>query len=424
MKKLLMLLFVAVLCVGMLTACGAEPPTDNDIAKALQKEGFIDEDIDLDDVKITHEEVKEAEEGYCIYVEEVDMNDDKDRTKVECTLILTEGVVQTSLPLEIDFRVRDDDSWRCKEVERGEETVLLIGNIPDEDIEEQMDYTGVSVDDAYFSMYDENVTWKAKEHKLDGEGMTDTVTFECTGEYGYKKYDFTVEIEFEYYAGGNYWSYNSVEVVDSTVDFVDAYKDVPASDDVQAELEASDEYYYYRDYYYYSEGDIQNLQLGEISQDNRALYIPVTFTLADAGAMTLDLSATMYYYYDNEDGWEFQYITDEDLLDLTCDAVGTWVYKTEERVYTMVIKDEMRDDSDYMDVEITIEFLLDGTSCKYRAYLYEYEGEGGYMTVYSDSWIEQPTTSSYVYMESFSGMLEGGRFVSNSSWSTWAFDRQ
>ncbi len=425
MKKSWLLMLVAILCMAVLTGCGGpEDPTDKEILKGLQKKGFIDEEIDIDDVVITHKEDEEPAEGYHVYVKEIDMDDDKEQTDVTCILTITEEFVQKQQEVVIDFRVRDDKSWRCKEAEAEEdETVKLIANVPDSVIKEQMGWTGVTVDDRYFSMESDNVTWSVKEHKLDSEKMTDTVSFACNGEYGYKIYDFTISMVLKYNANSEYWSNEGVEVGDYTTTLTEEYQKMPTAEDVLTAMKDKGDYIYNRGYYYLNgEGiTVSDFEIGETVPEDKQMYVDMAFLISD-GIMTFTVDGSVYYYYDESNEiWQYRYMEDYEITAVSCDAIGTWYYTDGMTSYVLTITDTLYPDSTYLYAEVEVTFE-DASTCKYTAYLYEYEGEGGDMTVYAQEWITEPTIS--YYMENFSGSIENGKFVGNYSWDDWQFEKQ
>lgn len=413
--KALLLGMLMVLCLGVLTACGVKEPTEDDVKEALEDKEYLPGSKKGEDKK---------DVDYEISVDKVRMSDDKDEARVTCTLVVKEGSVETSTEYKIKFKLRDDKSWKVKEVEAGDAETKLVSGITDDDIKELVKSIYVYVDNASIDFDDETTTFKIGDHDTDLEGMKDTVTLECTGEEGFSKYSFDLEVEFYYSTYDNKWYVNNKKVENIETSYADGYEVEFTKEDIAADLKnvtqtlpVMGEYYEFTD----ENATIEVTKIGETEYDNYYSYTTVTikYTISD---VVMEVELELEYYYD-DDGWEFQWIEKGTVLSFDSDIIGTYKGTDGDKNITIVIKNEFyKEDSRNLAAEVTV--TTNGITYSYSAYVSNYEpSDEGYISIAGYEWITEPSDASY-YKESYTGSFANGAITPRYSWDKWSFTKQ
>lgn len=235
MKKYKLLLFtlVSVLVMGLFVGCGkVAEPTEADVRKALEDEGYIKDDKDDDDdddgAASGDADSENSDSGDVAPKKEVKtevkinkcrLNDDKDKATVKASLFVTEGPVETETEFDISFRLTDSKKWKPKSVDKESTTQKLVSGTTDEEAEKLIKNMSYNVDDLYVSGSDCEV--KIDKHELNEENMTDVVTATLKGESGIKKVEFEAEITFKH--AGN-WYMEEKKITKSSSSYADNYK--------------------------------------------------------------------------------------------------------------------------------------------------------------------------------------------------------
>ncbi len=414
--KTLLLGSLMVMTFSILTACGKVPePTADDVIEAL-----VDEDV------ITKEQKKEG--NFEVKINEVEINEDQDKATVECEFTIQDGPISKTTEYEIKFKIRDDnETWKVRKgkVEAGETKSELTEEITDEKVKELIAYDSFSAEDEYISLSDDTTTYEIKEHSLDKEAMTDTVTVEGVATEGYRVISFTVKYTFAY-SGSWYWS--SDEVTESSAEFVDGYEIEELKTEDFAQMLADDgESFWIMGYYYDADSEdvtISDVVLGEIEYNGRYAYADVTFVVKEADVeLALDSEVVLYFDTDTSE-WSFNYFNDYTLTSFKCGAIGTWKGTNNEDTVVITIKDTLVEDDDNLSASITIT-TPEGVTGTYDAYIYEYEPDNLYMSIEDLEWTTEPSDTS-LYKETFYGYYDEtiSTFKGRYSWDKWSFTKE
>lgn len=414
--KALLLGSVMVFALGMLTACGKVPePTVDDVVEAL-----VDEDV------ITKEQKKEGK--YEVKINDIDINDDQDKATVECEFTIQDGPISKTTEYEIKFKIRDDkETWRVRsgKVEAGETKSELTEEISDDKAKELIAWDSFEVEDEYVSMDDENTTYEIKEHKLDKEAMTDTVTVEGTAKEGYLDITFTVKYTFSY--SGN-WYLTTDEVTESSSEYVDGYEITDLKTEDFATMLADDgESFWVMGYYYNADSEdvtISDVVLGEIEYSGSYAYADVSFVVKEADVEFVMDSEVVLYFDTETSEWAFNYFNDYSLTSFKCGAIGTWKGTNNEDTVVITIDDTLVEDDDNLSASITIT-TPEGVTGTYDAYINEYEPGNLYMSIEDLDWTTEPSDTS-LSKETFYGYYDEtiSTFKGAYSWDKWSFTKQ
>ena len=411
--KALMLGFVMLMAVGMFTACGDVPePTEDDILDA-----FEDEEI------LTKDQIKNEE--YELEIGDIEIDDDQEKATVECTLSITNGSVCYSTEFELKFKIKDDkESWKFRKLEAGETTEKLVAGISDEDLESYLSWSSFSIDGDYIYFDSSTTEYEIKEHKLDAEEKTDTITIEGTGQYGLKTYEFTLECVCQYEYG---WNSPSIEVVESDSEYVEGYEHEFTEEEVMETIQEYDSYIYVMGVdYYFTDSDmkVEGVEIGEVEFDEFYCTLNADATISKGDIKFTKMVEISYEFDTDSKEWELNWINWWDTTSFTCSAIGTWVGTVNGNSVTLTISEEFLED--YTCPKVLVEGITaEGEAYSYTAYVGSYgvgEDSVAYMEIWAYEWVTKVDT---VWMSSFEGYIGAdGVFVPEYSWDEWSFTKQ
>lgn len=440
MKKFrfLLLAMLLVLSMAFFTGCGVKEPTLEDVEEALRDEGYLpedDDDSDKDSDEDSDEGSADAEkdknkDDWEVTIDKCKLNDDKDKATVTATLKVTNEFVETSTEFKITFKIKDDKSWKCKEIEKGDSESKLISGVPDETAEKLIKNKSFNIEEGDISVYiyDEKLTsLTLGEHKNDLENMKDVVTISGTGVDGFLEIEFSAEVTFSFDSYDNSWFVSDTKVLSGAkVDFVDSYKFSLSASDIQSDILDDDEYCYFMGaYYYYNECEISDFEVEDVEPNGTSYYleVPCTFTVKN-GDVALTISAAVEYYY-NGTAWEYEYIYDETLVSWESDIIGTWkgVHEGEGNV-TIDIPAEFDEDG-YLFATVTVASTENGTY-SFTSKVYGYDPETGEIDLSFGEWITMPKDGNTYGYTNYSGEIskDDGVWRSSYSWDTYSFSKQ
>lgn len=405
--KVLAVSLVLIFAIGCLTACGkVEKPTKNDVIDAL-----------IDEKYLTEEETDV--ERFGVSIEKNKLNGDEDRATVECVVTTPNGSLNKKTTYKVTFKLRDDKSWKCREVEKVSTKEELAAGITDEDAKEILAYQRILAgeNNVYFS--NEKTVYEIGSHETDLEAKTDKVTVTGSTETAYKTIKFEVVFTFTY---SSYWNVTSSEVVSFSEDYIESYKLEPTAEQVIADLKGKDLSLTILDtrYYFTSAGvNVSDIKVEKSQLDRNTGYVPVTFTI-NMSDVAATVEAKLYYYYSNS-VWAFRSISEWKLVSYKCNAIGKWVGTDGDNKVTITITDEIYN-SRYLKAEVT-GVAANGDEYKYSAYIDEYEPDNSYMSVQAETWVQRPATAD-VDMETYNGYYASNKFTPSYSWNKWSFEKQ
>ncbi len=211
-KKLLVLIAILLMTMVFATGCGVEDPTESDVRKVLEKIGAIPDDADDED------EDDEDSVKYSIKIDKVDLNDDKDRATVECTLNIEGPVTTIAQQYEMKFRLSDSKRWRIKSGDLEDDVEMVSEKLATEISEDAFmdlldEMYSIQVGETYVEM-SEVTDLKVTKHELSEDDLVDKVTFTGNATYGISTYAFTATAECQYYDGLQEWGIRSCDVDD------------------------------------------------------------------------------------------------------------------------------------------------------------------------------------------------------------------
>ena len=392
--------------IGMLTACGKVPePTERDVLKGLEKEGYISE-------------TQVDEDVFSVQMKEVEIDDDKEGATVECVLSSDQEYVRVNTEYKIKFKIRDDkESWKVRKVTQNETTYELINSISDTDLENRLYWESIEIDGVYIYFYNDSTTYTVVDHEINAEAMTDVVTLEVTGSSSYKEVKATVKYTLRYDYSYGSWYTDAVEIVDTETSYVEGYEITLAEDRVIEDIIDEKDYVYMLGCYYYIDSDeitISNVRIGENQYNDSYMNVPVTITVSYED-VSFDVTYDLQYYFDSYDmEWEIYWLQITAYENFNSNFVGVWTGTSEDGQVTLTINDFFHEDyTDYLDVvvEITTD---DGQTYSFSAYVNSYNPETGYIYIYDYDWIEEPTES--YYREDFYGYIDETTFESDDYW--------
>lgn len=439
MKKFrfLLLAMLLVFSMALFTGCGVEEPTLEDVEEALRDEGYLPEDDDADkdsddeDGGSDNEDTdkKDNKTEWEVTIDKCKLNDDKDKATVTATLKVTNGSVETSTEFKITFKIKDDKSWKCKEVEKGESESKLVSGISDEEAEKIAKTCSYNIEEGDIDAYvygDSLSSLTVGEHENDLENMKDVVKFTATGVDGFIEVEFEAEVTFYYSVSGEYWYASDVKVLSGAkVDFVDSYKFSADAKDVQAALEEEDDYcYFLGSYYYYNECELTDFEIEDVEPNGSSYYleVPCSFTMTN-GDVSMKITATVEYYYDGS-GWEYEYIYDETLESWESDIIGTWKGVDEgEGNVTIEIPADFDEDG-YLFATVTVASTDNGTY-SYTMKVYGYDPVTGEIDLSFGEWITMPKDGNTYGYTNYGGEISknDGVWRSTYSWDNYSFSK-
>lgn len=394
-----------------------------------------EESEDKDDSK--SDDAKDEAKGYSyeITIDKCKLNDDKNQAKVEATLSEKDGPVEKKTEFEIKFKLKDDKkTWKAKEkdVEAGEPETKLVSGISDKEAEKLIkDYYSVYVGDTYIETEDFSKLEKT-DSKLDEEGMKDDVKYSV--EASTKRYDlsFDIEVSFRYFMGyggeSGYWSIYNLEADSSSVkkEVSEAFKFEP---DEAALTEFIKNYglYLYVVGTSYNTNDtnveISNVKLDKADPgDSTYVYVPCTFDVVIDKRITVGYKCEVEYYYDDTKGWNPDYLSGSEVVDVKGDWAGTWegtMNKSYDQKPTSIDKvtiviDDTLDADGYPTATVTI---VDHDTKKgtysWKAKLSQYGINDGsdYMYISFVEWIKKNAEVGEYDYTSISGTVTNGTFT-------------
>lgn len=406
-NRLFVLALVVILAMSALTACKkVKNPTKNDVIDAL-----------VDEKQIT-KEVSENK-NFKVKIDDVDLNDDKDRATVECSTTFPDGSLNVVTEYEIEFKLRDSGSWKVKEVKQVSRKTELASGITDEEIKSILENNSVLVDSDYVYFNSEKTSYEIGKHTTDLKEKTDKVIITGTSKTNYEEIKFEVECTFTY--TGSKWRKTDDKVISSSKDFLDAYKLEPTADQVYADMKAKDLSFTVlgRTYYLTQTGvTVTDITIGKAELQNSNAYLPVTCTVkCDDVAAKYELKLR-YTYADEK--WSYRSVNNSKLLGITCGAIGTWTGTHGTLNVTINVKDTLKENTSYLEAEVS-GTTANGETYKYSAYLSRYNLADKTMRIYAVDWIQRPATQNVSKYSYSSGTIENGVF---SYGSTYSFTKQ
>lgn len=454
MKKFrfLVLAMLLVLSMALFTGCSkVKEPTLEEVEEALRDEGYLpedeedsdkdDEDADKDeessdeesteDESAEEESKKEDKVEWSVTIDKNKLNDDKDKATVDCTLTVKDGSMETTTEFEVEFKLRDDKTWKCRDVEQGDSETKLVEGISDDLATKLLEETSFSIDaeDAY--LYSEDVTSiTLGEHENDLENMQDVVTVTVTGESGVRMFEFDVKVTFyydQYDEWGDGWYISNKEVLDGAkVDYAEGYQLDASPENVIKMITAEDAYesvYFLGTYYdFYSEDvEITDMEVGDYELDGSSwIEIPCSWTVK-SGDVTLEMEADLEFYFDGE-SWAYDWMYNDVVTSWSSDIIGTWKGVDEDYGnVTIEIPNELNEDGDLF-ATVTIATAENGTY-SYYADVYDYYAADGSIDLYFEEWITMPKDGDEYAYVNYDGTIVDGVWTGSYSWDNYEFTK-
>ena len=401
-----LLVGMMLIVVAMLTACSNVPkPTEKDVLKALEKEGYIS--------GIDNEECS-------VQMDEVEIDDDKEGATVECVVSYEEDLVRKSTEYKIKFKIRDDkETWKVKKVTERDTTYELIKGISNESLEDLLRWESYLIENNYINFDSSNTTYNVLNHELRCQEMIDVVTMEVNGKLGYKSAKVTVKYTLSYVCNGDqgYWNIQEKEIIGTETAFVEGYVVTLSEDRVLEDIISKKSYVYMLGTSYYLTDEnvsFSNIKIGESVYDGYYMYVPVSLT-ATYDKVSFDIHCNLAYYFDTYDmKWYANGFMDISCDNFNSDIIGVWTGTSEgNQVVLTINKDWHAAHTSYLDVKVEVTTST-GIYYSYSAYLREYDPSSNYICIYGYSWIVEPT--GYHYQDDFVGYCIDGEMSPYYSW--------
>ena len=404
------ILFVAT----MLTACGSVPePTQEDVLKALEKEGYItEESIDNEEVLVQMNEVK--------------INDDKDGASVECVVTSETDVVRVNTEYKIRFEIKDDkESWKVKKVSTRKRTYELNNPIPEADLTNLLRWESVSTEDGYIYFDDSHTTYTVVNHEIQSAEMLDVVTVEVNGRLNLNNIKATVKYTVSYDAATKNWKIKDEELVSTEKSFVEGYIVELSGDRVLGDIISRSEYVHVAGTYYLLTDDnttVSNIRIGEPVYDGFGMTVPASITVT-AGSVSFDVHYVLDYYFDTyESQWEISWVNAVKFENFNTDVTGVWLGRIDNDQVVIRINNYSHESmTACLDVVIEITLAATGESYHYSAYVYEYVASSGALWIRSYEAIG--VTPDNAYVASFDGYAVDGVYTPYSMWDDFYLEK-
>ena len=407
MKKRLFYGATLLFLIASLTACGKVPePTEKDVLKALEKEGYLSEE--------------QVDNDLCsVEMEEIEIDDDKEGSTVECIVSVEEEYVRRSTEYKIKFKIRDDkESWRVRKVTENETTYELANPITEDGLEDVLYWESISFENGTIYFYNDTTTYTVTSHEVRGTDMVDVVTLEVSGVSGYKTLTATVQytLKYSYSYDSGYWSIESKEVVNSSVSYVDGYEVTLTEERVVEDILSKKYYIVVLDYYYYlddKETIISNVVIGDYEYYDNYLYVPVTMNVATEG-VSFDVTYKLTYYLNSYDfEWSISGVSVIGYANFDAGIVGTWMGTSDDGAVVLTVNNFFHEDyTSNLDVVVQVT-TSNGQIFSYSAYVDTYNPDSNYLVIYGYEWITQPDGN--YYKETFKGYIENGEYESSTN---------
>lgn len=437
--KTIVLTLVMVLAMAVLTGCGVEEPTLEDVEEALADEGYLpeedeDKDEDKKDEATTDEEGESSEDAskdedakdkveWSVKIDKCKLNDDKDKADVDATLTVKNAYTETTTEFEIEFKLRDNKSWKCRDVEKGDSETKLIAGVPDDEIPALLEWQSVYIEDINdsgnsVSLYgDEIESITVDSHEEDLENMKDVVTVTIKGTEGFFEVEAKAKVTCVFFSSDfdNYWYVEEFEVADDySVEYTDAYNFELTEDEItQMIIDDGDDVYFLSDYYYFDEGDISELTYEKVEPDGGYyLTMPVSFMLS-YDKISMQVEADVEFYFNGSE-WELNWIYNATVTEWDSEIIGTWTGTVNDTDKVTIEVPDTLDEYGDLYATVTIDSAEKG-KFQYSMQLYYYPADGEIST-YFDEWIVQPADGDYYAYEDFDGVIGDGKWESDSSW--------
>jgi hypothetical protein len=357
-KYLIVCLFV-MLAFFAFTACGVKEPTQADVEKALQDEGYLpggsddkdsdkdddDDDDDDDDADSDDTSSEKDDSTYTINLDKVKLNDDKDKATVEATVVVSSGSVNATTGYKLTFKLKDDKTWKLKgDIETTDETTYELLGLTDSDAAATLlnddNYCALSTDLCTIYFYNANeLNVTVNSHDINNDELYDTVNLTVEGKCDEYSYKLTMNGEFYYSTYSNSWlAYSSTFALDGDPEF-ELNQELDDSDAIDVIKSSFEQDWWSGNYYYYFEddseltfSDFDSVTIKSHDFDSSALSDKVTAeAVVKDTYSTKTITVTANFTYSFGSGWRldsFEVAKDYDsefneeyLFDLTSDDV-------------------------------------------------------------------------------------------------------
>lgn len=347
MKKYKLLLFtlVSVLVMGLFVGCGkVAEPTEADVKKALEDEGYIkddkDDDDDDDDAASEDADSENSDSSDVAPKKEVKtevkinkcrLNDDKDKATVSASLFVTDGPIETETEFKISFKLTDSKKWKARSVDKEDTTEKLISGTTDEEAEKVIKNLSFSVESDL--VLGEDCEVKIDKHELNEENKTDVVTATLKGEAGIKKVEFETQVTFKW---SSKWYVEEKTVTKSSSSYADNYKFELTKDSFVTMLkkfstDSNKTIYIYGKYFPLTDITINEFKGTAGDPSGNTYFTPDPAEVGfEINGFKFNAKFNTSYTYTKEDGWKISYLSINECALASMPFVGKFTGKNGE----------------------------------------------------------------------------------------------